>query len=375
MNKVKKSLSIIAFLALLSFCVFAVSEIFSYPSTYLRLSVLSFNEEAEDKVDTIILGTSVASYGFFPTVAFNEYGISAYNFGSDIQSASSIQGLLDYAKSKQNIKYVIIDVHGFRKNMITTSLTNENSMRRVYGSLPIGKDRYKIVKSYSEYLKKAYEYYGYSKDEISIDSNNIDLYIPFVKYHNRWTTGLKKSDFVDNPGKYKGGFSLSYTFKTSDCSKYTNVWTGKETELDEFQLSLIDELLEYLDNQDFKVLFINLPSFRSEEEEGECLSMMNYIEERGFNTLNLANLDSLEKMDINLKTDFLNKGHVNSKGAIKCTRYICEYIKELFSEDYVDHRGEAGYESWDKAIDNYSVFLKNGWKDATKEDFIYKRKY
>lgn len=382
MKVLKKSLSIIAFLAILSFCIFSVTEIISAPTGYINNTVNSFNNESDDKVDAVVLGTSVVSYGYFPTVAFNEYGISSYNFGSDVQPAGTIQSILDFVKSNQDIKYVVIDVHGFRKSAIIKSTggngakANKGNIQKFSRSIPFGKYRFNIINSYIDFSEKVYEYYGYPEDSKQIvKRDDISLYIPFYSLHNRWITGIKKDDFVKNTGKYKGGFSDKDIFSTKDCSKLLDVWTGKETELDDFQMSLIDELLEYLDQQDFQSLFINYPSFRSEEDESECLTILNYIERKGYNTLNLSGTEAIEKIGIDLKTDFYNTGHVNSKGGIKTTRYICSYVKELFEEDYVDHRGEEGYESWDKAIDNYCKFLKSGWKDATKEEFDYTRQY
>lgn len=382
MKVLKKTLSIIAFLAILSFCVFSVTEIISAPIDDINNSMDSFRAESNDKVDAVVLGTSVVSYGYMPTVAFNEYGISSYNFGSDVQPAGTIQSILDYVKSEQDIKYVVIDVHGFRKSTIIKSTggngakANKGNIQKFSRAVPFGKYRFNIVNSYIDFSERVYDNYGYPEDSNQIiKRDDVSLYIPFYSLHNRWITGLYKKDFVKYDGKNKGAFDDKDIFTTKDCSELLDVWTGEETELDDLQISLVDELLEYLDHQDYKSLFINFPSFRSEEDESECLTILNYIERRGYNTLNLSGTEAIEKMGIDLKTDFYNTGHVNSKGGIKATRYICSYVKELFEEDYVDHRGEEGYESWDEAIDDYCEFLKSGWKKATEENFVYERQY
>lgn len=375
MKILKKTLSIIAFLALLSFCVVSVTEIFSVPSSYFTKNVAAFNEDAKDTVDTVVVGTSVVGYGFLPTVAFNEYGISAYSFGSSIQQVGAIQGLLDYVKSEQNIKYVVIDVHGFRTNAIKNSTASKARVKQLIHAIPFGKYRFKILNDCFDFSERVYEYYGFSEEEMKIKRDDFSLYFPFVDLHTRWTTGLNAGDLMDYPGKYKGSYSESITFKTYDCSELLDRWSGKGAKLDDFQISLIDELLEYLDKQDYKSLFINYPSFKTKKEESECLGILNYIKGKGYNTLNLSGTASLKKTRLNLKTDFCNNGHLNSKGAIKVTKYLCGYIKDLFEEDYVDHRGEEGYESWDEAIDSYSNFLFNGWKKAADERFVYKRKY
>ena len=49
---------------------------------------------------------------------------------------------------------------------------------------------------------------------------------------------------------------------------------------------------------------------------------------------------------------------MNYVGAEKYTRYLTAYLKAHY--DLPDHRGEAGFESWDKAYKAYKQYVKGG---------------
>lgn len=378
MKILKKTLSIILFWVILLGLVVMISEIFFVPTYYYTQSVAAFDKEKKNTVDGVAIGTSVVGYGFLPTIAFNEFGITTHHFGGTVEPVGAIPAILDYVSSKQDVKFVLIDVHGFRKSAIIAGASKANS-QKIYSSIPLSVNRYKVMNAIIDFSERVYEQYGYPEDESTIISrDDPGMYFPFYDTHMRWTTNsVKKADYVDVSGNYKGTYVESSTsFKTVNMTKYEKAKNYESAPIDDFQTELLDELTDYLSKQSYKAIFINYPSFNPDTQEGELISVMEYLKEKGCATIDISSKQAMKKIGLDVATDFYDRGHVNSKGGIKVTRYLMENIKEILGSDYVDHRNQSGYEDWDSAVDYYVKFLKKGWANAEpKVSFNYKRLY
>jgi len=56
-----------------------------------------------------------------------------------------------------------------------------------------------------------------------------------------------------------------------------------------------------------------------------------------------------------------NDHHLNSKGAVKFTKYFSKYLSENYH--FEDKRGQEAYHEWDEAYDLFVAFYDNGWKN------------
>lgn len=355
----KKVFKAVAFVLLLILPLFYIFHCYSYPKSYVSRDYESFYSEEKNTVDGIIIGTSVVGYGWSPTVAWDECGTTISNLGSTVQPFGAIERVIEFAKTKQDIKFVVIDLHAIRTNAIANSIKTKN-MQRLYMSLHFGIERYKMLDSIFDYTERACAYYGFEdiQDELP-ERSDFSLYFPFVNFHNRWVDGLKKADYVSVTNKYKGANDRDVAFKVKDVSAFLDRWDTK-TGLDDFQKSEMDRLFEYLNNSGLEVLFVNYPSFRDAESEGQLQAACEYTEEKGFPVINMATKETALDIGLDFKTDFCNDGHVNAIGSCKISRYVAKYIAENF-ESYQDHRGQDGYESWDSASAAYKTFVENGW--------------
>ena len=64
----------------------------------------------------------------------------------------------------------------------------------------------------------------------------------------------------------------------------------------------------------------------------------------------------LEASGINGQDHFTDKKHLNTAGACKFTQYVGQWLKDTLKIE--DHRGDANYESWDEAAEEYEVFYE-----------------
>ena len=79
--------------------------------------------------------------------------------------------------------------------------------------------------------------------------------------------------------------------------------------------------------------------------------------------------DAMKKLNIDWKVDFYGKDHVNSKGNIKTTKYLQDYILDNFELE--DKRDNADYDYWETAYKKYTHVFNKGWEQAYKQSLTF----
>lgn len=357
-----KWLRSIAFLMLLVLAVSGVMHCYGLPKDHITRNIAAFDEEKEKTIDGVVLGTSVVAYAWVTPAAWQDYGLSIYQYSSNAQPFGAMNEYLDHIRETQDIKFAVIDVHGIRSAAVKTSI-RPGVYRYAYLNVPDIKHRYKILDALFDYAAKAYEAYDISEEEQAeyIKLYDISYYIPFLNFHGRWLDGLKKSDFVTVANKFKGANDRKNTFDVYDCSSYIDRWDYELPEdINDFQKEQLQRVFDYGKENNIELLFINLPSFRTKEEQQEMGALIEYCRKQGYDTIDFTDEAVLKESQVDISKDFCNKGHLNSNGGIKVTKYLCQY---LIDNGYYtpDHRGEKGYESWDTVSDAYWSFYNKGW--------------
>lgn len=365
--KNKGWLRCIAFILLLTVSVLGVFQCYGLPKSYDTRNVAAFDAEEENLVDGIILGTSVISYAWLTPIAWENYGLSIYHLATSVQPFGIIPEYLDYVDKSQDIKYVIIDIHGLRTEAIYASLAPAK-FRSAYLNIPDFGSRVKVLKALYEYVEDVYDFYGKPEDTTNIvDINDKSYILPFLNFHSRWVDGLEKADFVTVKNRFLGADDRRNAFKTLNCEKYTSVWNfGEVKDIDDFQKAQLQNIFDYAEEHDLELLFINMPSFRSKAEQEEMRNIIEYCKNQGYNTIDFANMEMIEELNIETTTDFVNRGHLNAFGGVKVTNYICQY---LIDNNYysVDHRGDSAYSHWDVAYEEYNARFQEGWLKNQKQ--------
>ncbi len=359
--KNKKWLRPVAFILMLTIAVLGVLQCYGLPrNDYYTNHSTAFDSEGENLVDGILLGTSVIAHSWVAPVAWQNYGIAAYHLSMSVQPFGVMDEYINYANKKQDIKYVIIDIHGLRKDAVYNSLLPAN-FRSTYLRVPDLVSQYRILKDLFDYTEDVYEFYGVPEVEANIiDPKDMSYYFPFLNFHNRWVDGLNKYDFVTVQNQYLGADTRNGIFYSLDCSPFVSCWEfGEVKDIDEFQKAQLQEIFDYAEKNDIKLLFINTPSFRSTEVQQEMRDIIVYCKNQGYNTIDFSSLEMIEELDIDLKKDFVDKGHLNGFGGAKITKYLCEY---LIANGYhtPDHRGDERYAHWDEDTKAYMEHFEKG---------------
>ena len=332
---------------------------YSFPKNYISRSYEAFYDEPKNLIDGVVFGTSVVANGWSAPVAWHEYGMPVYQLGGTVQPFGPLPQLIDFVRSRQDIKYVIIDIHALRTKTIKKSVRPENALR-VSNSLHLGTHRYRVLQSSLDYAQKVYDFYGMPQNpEHILYPDNISNYVPFINFHNRRADGLEKADYISVPSEYKGALDDGSAFAVKDVSGLVDMWKVKPAQADTFQKEMLEECFRYLQENNIPALFISYPSFNTKKELGQLKAISQYIKDRGFPMIDMCSIEMLEEIGLDTRSDFRDESHLNSIGAGKATRYLCAYIKEHCY--YKDHRGDRRYGSWDKAVGDYAEFLRNGW--------------
>ena len=109
-----------------------------------------------------------------------------------------------------------------------------------------------------------------------------------------------------------------------------------------------------------------MPGTLNLEKSPVVQQFIDYCAENGYNTIDFSDDGMLEKANIDITKDFCNDGHLNSRGGIKGTQYICDYLIE--NGYYTpDHRGEETYSDWDEATEKYFKYYEKGWKEKESD--------
>ena len=355
-----KWLRSVIFCLVLTISALGVLQCYGMPRNHDTRNLAAFDAEKENIVDGILLGTSVISHSWQTPVAWKNYGLSIYHLSTNLQPFGATNAILDYVDKSQDIKYVVIDIHGLRTQALTESL-RPTSIRTISLNIPDLESRIRILASLREFVADVYEFYGIPEDsKLVIKSDDKSYVFPFLTFHSRWVGGLKKADYITIRNKYLGSDDRDTAFDIADCTKHTSLWDfGEVEDIDEFQKSQLQTVFDYAKEKNLKLLFINMPSFRTNEEQQEMRDIIEYCKSKGYDTIDFSSTEMLDKLEINPSTDFVNLGHLNALGGTKVTNYICEYLIENGFYT-VDHRGDEAYAHWDEATESYMEFYQKG---------------
>lgn len=305
-----------------------------------------FKKFEDNTVDVIFTGTSGIDRYYISAQGFEDYGITAYPLTSDAQSAWLAVNMIEEAKRTQNPQLVVIDMRPF------TTMYNKKVESIEAGVRYVTDTNCLSLKNRINAIEKSLTKLQTIAPDHKFDKKS--FYLPLMKHHSAWAS---IEEFIDEYAFAQLGFYMSPTrtvVTTPAFEDLTGVVSSK-TDLHPVAQESLNELLDYLDTQEFEVLFINTPQGRSESEMSTNNKLCDILESRGYKYL-MCKID--ETYD--LENDFYNSGHVNYYGATKFTDYFAQYLKDNY--DLPDRREDTNCEYWyghnDQIIDTVSLWAQ-----------------
>ncbi|MBE5852399.1 MAG: hypothetical protein E7299_05525 [Lachnospiraceae bacterium] len=330
MEKIKRIVGAVLFIgiaisALLGATYLFRGHVFGYND---RISVVGIKEEKKDSLDVIYIGGSAAFVYWEPMKAYKDCGFTSYDLATNSIQAESILAYIKYAQEYQNPDLYVIGVRAFQ---YYSEEGSESGLRLTSDSLDMGINKFNLI---HEYLQNH-----------TTEIDELSLYLDLVKYHTNYDALSNETAWhlIDNKEEcdYKGNLIQSAWCYLEEPQDFRNDNRATLLENDE---KVLNELLDYLDDNNINALFVVCPYSITNEDYSKYNTIGDMVTSHGYNFLN-AN-DYYYEMGVDFSTDFYNVAHMNGVGAEKYTDFLERYISDNY--DLPDHRGDMEYADWDE---------------------------
>ena len=333
-DKTKNVIKVLAMSTLLVFIFVMMTYFFRNTSTD-RQRIIGLDDEKTD-VDIVMIGGSSLFTYWSPMTAWEEYGITSYDYCTNALAAEFYEPLIKQAEKCNDTKLYVVEL---RSLIEWSSSLDEQAIRNPADSLPIfSKARWEGI---SEYL-------GLRNATMS---EKIPYYFDIIKYHE------KGNDAFSSIANYKYCTNYSYNpFKGYELSpRYNYVYepadfeTNEMGELQTEQKEILISLLDYCRSENINVFFVLTPYVCTIEDTKIYNSIASIIEEYGYEAINTNYL--YDDMNLEFSEDFYNGQHTNIFGAEKFTNYLGNYICSNYGIE--NHLEDVEYDSWN---DDYEIW-------------------
>jgi hypothetical protein len=300
--------------------------------------------EEDNNMDVIIMGSSNNFCTVDPIVLYDEYGITAYDFGSPSQQMNMAYLYMKEALKTQSPKLIAFEVNYLVGD--TLDYENISALRWGYANMPLTIDK----------VKSIYEVTG------GFNADFISYVFPIFFYHSRWNE-LSKTDFTyfySDKTNYSKGYHNSDTIYEEEVH-LENYNSEGEAYLDERNLAYFDKMVALCRDNNIELVLFKSP--REEWYKYDNEAVKKIADDYNLNFIDYNELYCNGEIELDTLNDFRDYKHLNDTGAAKVTRHLGNYLKENY--DLPDRRGEETPNSWDKAS-QYKA--RSGWQpfmDAT----------
>lgn len=320
---------------------------------YTRL--MGFYEMEGNTVDVVLVGTSVTFSSFMPMEAWNEYGIAAYDYCTNVQFENSLRHSVKEIMKTQSPKLIIIDIAPFvYQHSAGEFLEQENKDKFIkynIDSMSYSFNRMQLVHEINQESNgDMYSFLYYFFDICRYHTNNPSL----EQYDNAYNDVNRGYGYL---AKNKGAALDTATFLNDD---------GKEKELEGCHEAYLGDLLSYTDQLECDVVFYCAPVIFADDRGIDQYARKNYIkrvvEDRGYVFWDLS-MD-VETIGLDYDNDFWSINHFDSLGAEKITKYLSKRIVDTY--DIPDRRKDIQYSNWNEDY-QYWISVKEEYNNQDKE--------
>lgn len=293
----------------------------------------SFYALEENTIDVLCLGSSHGYSAIQPNVMWKEQGITSYVMCSQRQTVATSYYLLQEALQYQHPKVILLESYYFWYDGKYVDEESEVQLRQAADGMRPGKVKYMMLEDFLS--DKGWQ-------------EKLSYYIPFIKYHSRWSD-LKKYDF--NRKLYLKGGILDFNVAPGERPGVPD----EKEDIPEVTLKYLNKLIELCNENDINLVLYEAPY--TETEGGGYKwrhrltnALEDYLDKKEipffyYQKTNAAGID--------FSTDFRDHAHLNTRGATKISRHIGEYLTNEYG--LPDHRGDERFASWDE---DYAQFLE-----------------
>lgn len=274
----------------------------------------TFYSLPEHSVEVMIYGSSHAFRNIDPMAMYEDYGIGAYNYSWNWQKINTTRLFLQDSLISQSPRVAVIETFFAAAVLEDTDMNGE-----IY---------------YTRYLRNTKYKYDYLKRCFGDDLERwLSYYMPLAAFHDNWPHLSQRSfEPVVNKHSYRMGFGRtngSVPITLPDPSEV------KKNRLSKKAIAVLDDIVELCKAHGIEIVFVTAPY---EDGSPYVDAMAEYARTKGAAYINL--FDHIEEAGIDPQTDFKDKGHLNTDGAVKVGRYLGKFLSEHY--DLTDMRQVDG---------------------------------
>lgn len=303
--------------------------------SYTRL--MGFYSLEKQTVDVVLLGTSVTFSAFMPMEAWNQYGMAAYDYCTNIQFENALRYNIKEVMKTQSPKLILIDIAPFMYQHSAGGNVLEDSVRYNLDSMPYSMNRMKLT-------------YEINKEMEGDLYSFLDYYFDIGRYHSNTPTFSQYNNAIRDVNRGYGYFGRNSGVSLDKGSFETD--NGNEKPLSGCHADYFEELLSDIERLDCNVVFFCAPiATAMNEEYGRKNYIKRIVEERGYVFWDLT--AEAEAIGLDYEYDFWGINHWDSLGAAKITNYLAKKIKDSY--DIPDRRGDSRYAGWEEDYQSWTA--------------------
>ena len=336
-RKLIKAVCLILFFSLI---VGGTNAVLRYRYTDSILSIQRFYEQEENTVDVLGLGTSHVYEGISPGVLYREYGIAAYDLCAPAQAVWNTYHYFIEALKTQSPKAVIFDVYMLNTNEPYD--TPANAIKTTYGM--------KWSKNRTDAISASFEH-----------ADLPSLMLPFLQYHSRYAEMTEKDDAPQSrQSAYFGKCYKGYTvydeitqIKLPDVSKFTAT-----RQLADKHLLYYKRIIDLAVRNKITIYIVSIPYAIAQDTQTTVNTARAIAKDYKSKYVKFIDLNArLDKIGIDVNTDFANNQHLNRSGSEKVTKYLGKIISSQLK--LKDRRGDPAYQTWEEDAELFYRGLDN----------------
>lgn len=305
----------------------------------------NFYREDKYSIDVALIGSSDVYTGYYPGVAYSEYGFTSYPFCIDGRSNVMWRSQLREVIRQQHPKLIVIDFSGAVYDD-DEKLLDDGIFREHIDNIPLSIDK---IKSLSESQLKE-EYLSYC--------------FPLIKYRGDFHNAIeahKEKTFFDSLGvsKTKGIGTISLIDKRKSHNPKITDKKALNKNAEKYLLLFLD----YCKNNHINnIVFVRFPEkyigAEALDEIRRCNTAKGIISSYGYDVIDFTYC--YDEIGIDEEKDFYNGQHMNVYGAVKFTKYFGGIISQKYGIK-PSKLSETQKNNW-----NETVIYTNAFVDLSK---------
>ncbi len=314
-----------------------------------------YYSEDDNSLNVVAVGSSAMYRFWMPPLAYEEQGFTSINLGHSYQLFSALPYIIEELTKTQDPDLVMIEVRSLLNERQAVIDNTED------GQPDLQSWKLDVIASGMNYSSTRFNLIHDLYVDIEGDCE-LNWYIPVLKHHSLSYSVPITSSFsraTEQKHKYKTSSTYAYVAPIEDYSNKKELYG--EYVLTDADKALIDSVIAAGEKYGVDIFFVSTPYTLTRERGSLQLSLQMYMEEKGYDYLDLN--DCFDEIGLDPKTDYKDLIHTNVVGAEKVTSYLAKYIADNYVLDNVILT-EAQIKEWEtacKAYNRYSAALKTQW--------------